>query len=300
MTSLVRSYSVLALLFVHGGCTQPMTVSGGQSATRDPQATTDGAETDGDASTTSSVDEDTQAGSSSGGLPSSDCSDVITQSTYCITQEQDMLMMQGLDDGSVCTFAPYETGQMGIASVTLAMFEDTVVQCIDGTVQLRTLSTQDNLDTGVSCISVAQFGSGVAVRSPTEGIVTYASLDDLRSGTVDATYPRPAVTPSPGPGSNAERIALWGTTMYFAFHDTDRVQRFDLETGENLGDIILEVHHELIMGLSVVDEDIYNMHWLGPEYGDRFGDNMWERYDTEGTLLDTGRMPVGVNTLHCS
>lgn len=290
----IRSQSIVATLLLPCACVLPTSLGEDEPAELSESAgsaeSSESSESSGEAESSTTSFDDESGTTESSKLDPFDCGAVMTQSAYCLTHEGSALMFQGLDDGAVCTLTAYPPGSVGLAT-TLALFDDSVVQCVADEVRIFTISTQSLDATGIPCVSLARYDDGVVVLpsvwdSPIEfvqTVITYASVDDLREHVIDEIHPIDDLY--------ASRIAMSEDTIYAAWHSTDRIHRFDLHSGEDLGDIVLEGHDGWILGMSVVDETIY--------VRSSFVDDEWKRFDTQGNLLGTGPMLVGGEVLEC-
>lgn len=179
------------------------------------------------------------------------CSQVTSESYWCLTLTTGGYAVLGLDSGDMCTFLPYADG--GSGGVSSLSWRGPYVYASSGpwgNMQQHSLVDGTVETAFVYGGSVTTYDGGILASPGGEcypdldhWVTWYPTFLDAQCGTG---------TPMPGPSMHS-RMAVDGDTLYSAWHSTDTIETYDLLTGAALGDIPLDNYDTWVNGMSVID-----------------------------------------------
>jgi hypothetical protein len=183
------------------------------------------------------------------GTPSSvqeACPEVAAESIYCLTSALgSQLVLVGLDSGDACPITSF--GADGRAS-SQALLGDDAYMCseADGTfIKVSTLTGA--VETAPStCQAVAAYEGGLLVKPSFEDpdnlnkLFFYASFTDVLNDTPTSEI---------SIDDNNTRMTVQGSTLYTAWHSTNRVDVWTLPSPAKLPSIVLEGFDDWVMGM---------------------------------------------------
>ncbi len=224
---------------------------------------TDGAETDGESAEggqSGNGDGDGDGTSAGTQIPDNDgwsvpeqCTDVASESAYCLTVAYDGFFLIGMDSGSTCNIGPGvgEPGSSGgLHGPSFAWDGMSIITCgtDEGgqTLERYHLLTGERQGSSIPCMMVTNFGDRLLVADGPvfgDGLRAYDDFEDIL-----------ADTPSEDLGfeTRGSRMVTDGVVLYDAWHSTETLWRYTID-GDPLPDLPLEGHDGWVDGMFVMD-----------------------------------------------
>lgn len=219
------------------------------------------------ATTTPTTSEPTGAASDESGmeLPSDvppwelppECAHLGEESAYCLTDDDGRWLLFGLDTGATCHFgrAPLfsPAGNIGMAWPDMS-----VIRCIGeasfGYLTRIRIDTGEVEETDVECTQAVDYGNDLLVLRFLEASKRFdnfeAALADQEPEILDFDV-------------RDSRVGSDGPELVSAWHSTDVITRHDIETGADLGAILLEGHDDWVHGVDRINGEVV----IGTRFG---------------------------------
>lgn len=208
-------------------------------------------------STTSASDDsgslsESSSDSTAGELPSDvpprmipdGCEAIAEESAYCLAPNGSEWSVFGVDSGAMCSAglgAPNVGSAIDLAFAWQGM---SIVHCVGeslgGVVTRHRIDTDVVETTDISCSHVVSAGDDLLVLDRFGDAKRYPSFEAILAGQEPERL---------DVNVSDSRVGSHDGRLYTAWHSTGEINRFDIETGEDLGPVTLEGHDGWVYGV---------------------------------------------------
>lgn len=187
------------------------------------------------------------------------CAEVMSETNYCFTIDNDGAALVGLESGLICPVGKRGTVLSNLVPMytsSIAVLDGHMYVCVDDSVEgegVHGILEVSLLDGSWEilpplCSALTRYGDGLLVQPDLSfgpsGIVHYPTIEHVRAD--DGTRLAEEV--------DAFRMTVNGDMLYTAWHTTDHVDMFQLPSGSALETIYLEDYDTGIQGMAVTDD----------------------------------------------